>query len=495
MRAPFSSVNLTQFLPYALSTPGLQSLITSPAISRANSISDMDDWMRRHGPLLDSIAPTPRSADHEKEAAILNAKRKALLDGIQKLLLHQRFLCLLAETMMQYGAPLHHLEDNLSRMARHLCITATFTTLPGLVLISIEDTATFTTETKIIRCPNGYDMHRLELTDRVFRRVSRDKITVEEALSELDQIMSLPPLFAWYWQVLDWGLASWSVCLLAFSGSWWDSLAALILGIIIGCLNLVAGRLKGYTNLFEVSVSILSGFAATIFPNHLCFASVTLSATVVLLPGLVLTTGVIELTSRNMHAGTIRVFYALMLAFIIAFGIELGNNIFVEIFSRPDRVPNMDTGVCSPVSRWYWWLTFPVSICSICLLINVHPRDWHACVIVGGAMFAMFWYMVMYLKLTIIGPVVAAFVLGLVANLWSKVFKHNAYAVMLPGMMILVPGSVGVRGILSMFTDSGSSTQLAVQMIRTSLSIMTGLFASTFVVYPRGKKNSALLTV
>ncbi|ORX74613.1 DUF1212-domain-containing protein [Linderina pennispora] len=396
---------------------------------------------------------------------------------------------------MQYGAPLHHLEDNLLRMARHLCITATFTTIPGLVLISIEDTATSTTETKIIRCPNGYDMHRLELTDRVFRRVSRDKMTVEEALGELDRIMSAPPLFAWYWQVLDWGLASWSVCLLAFSGSWWDSLAALILGIVIGCLNLVAGRLKGYTNLFEVSVSILSGFVATIFPSHLCFAAVTLSATVVLLPGLVLTTGVIELTARNMHAGTIRVFYALVLAFIIAFGIELGNNIFVEIFSRPGRVPDMNTGTCSPVSQWYWWLTFPVSICSICLLINVHPRDWHACVIVGGAMFAVFWYLVMHLQLTIIGPVVAAFVLGLVANLWSKLFKHNAYAVMLPGMMILVPGSVGVRGILSMFTASGSSTQLAVQMIRTSLSIMTGLFASTFVVYPRGKKHSALLTV
>ncbi|KAI8325864.1 DUF1212-domain-containing protein [Martensiomyces pterosporus] len=398
---------------------------------------------------------------------------------------------------MQYGAPLHHLEDNLSRMARHLCVTATFTTMPGLVLISIEDTSTFTSETKIIRCPNGYDMHRLELTDRVFRKVSKDEMSVEDGALELDRIMSAEPLFPWYLQLLDWGLSSWSVCLLAFSGSWWDSLAALVLGTVVGCLNLLAGRLKGYTNLFEVSVSILAGFTVTVFDRWLCFGSVTLAATVVLLPGLVLTTGVIELASRNMHAGTIRVFYALMLAFIIAFGIDLGNNIFVEIFSRPERTPNMNMGICSPVSQWWWWLAFPVSICSICLLINVHPRHWHACVIVGGVMFAVFWLLAMHLKLRIIGPVVSAFVLGLAANIWSKLFNYNAYAVMLPGMMILVPGSVGVRGIMSMFNDTGSgaSTQLAVQMVQTSLSIMVGLFASSFVVYPRGKKNSALLTV
>ncbi|KAJ1842668.1 pheromone-regulated protein prm10 [Coemansia sp. RSA 2703] len=369
--------------------------------------------------------------------------------------------------------------------------------MPGLVLISIEDTSTFTSETKVIRCPNGFDMHRLELTDKIFRKVSKGESSVEDGTAGLVEIMNMPPLFAWYWQLLVWGMSSWSVCLLAFSGSWMDSLVAFVLGMVAGCLNLIASRLKGFTNLFEVTISIVSGFFATVFEKWTCFGAVTLSATVVLLPGLLLTTGVIELASRNMHAGTIRAAYALMIAFIIAFGINLGSSIFVEIFSKPDRSPNMNISVCSPVSQWWWWLAFPVAISSICLLINVHPRHWHACLIVAGVMFAVFWVLVIYLKLSIIGPVVSAFVLGLAANIWSKIFKHNAYATMLPGMMILVPGSVGVRGIMSMFsgTSDGSSTALAVQMAQTSLSIMVGLFASSFVVYPRGKKQSALLTV
>ncbi|KAJ2702591.1 pheromone-regulated protein prm10 [Coemansia sp. IMI 209128] len=497
LRVPFSSTDLTQFLPYALSTPGVQTARGSPDLSRTNSSDDLSDWMKRNGNALDAAAPTPTDGVSDAEAAMLNEKRTRILDGIRKLLLHQRFLCLLAQAMMQFGAPLHHLEDNLSRMARHLCITATFTTMPGLILISVEDTATFTSETKIIRCPNGYDMHRLELTDRIFRKVSKEKIGVEEATRELDDVLSAPPMFAWYWQLLNWGLTSWSVCLVAFNGSWLDSLAAFVLGIMAGCLNMLASRLKGFTNLFEVTVSILSGFFATVLQRWLCFGAVTLSATVVLLPGLLLTTGIIELTSRNMHAGTIRTAYALTIAFIIAFGINLGNNIFVEIFSKPERLPDMNMSVCKPVSQWWWWLAYPVAILSISFIINVHPRNWHACLLVAGVMFAVFWVLVVHLELKLIGPVVSAFVLGLASNIWSKVFGHNAYATMLPGMMILVPGSVGVRGVMAMLTSTAdvSNTHLVAQMVQTALSIMAGLFASSFVIYPRGKKQSALLTV
>ncbi|KAJ2781946.1 pheromone-regulated protein prm10 [Coemansia interrupta] len=167
-------------------------------------------------------------------------------------------------------------------------------------------------------------------------------MSVEYGTAGLVEIMNMPPLFAWYWQLIVWGMSSWSVCLLAFSGSWMDSLVAFVLGMTAGCLNLIASRLKGFTNLFEVTVSIVSGFFATVFEKWTCFGAVTLSATVVLLPGLLLTTGVIELASRNMHAGTIRAAYALMIAFVIAFGINLGNSIFVEIFSRPDRKPDMN---------------------------------------------------------------------------------------------------------------------------------------------------------
>ncbi|KAJ2243682.1 pheromone-regulated protein prm10, partial [Coemansia sp. RSA 475] len=345
MRIPRADTDLTRFLPYALSTPGIQSVLGSPLQSYENSIDNVADWVNHKGHMMGA------TTDHKVSTPDALAERRAhILGGIQRLLQHQRFIFLLAQAMMQFGAPLHHLEDNLTRISRQLRIAATFTTMPGLVLVSIEDAATFTTETKIIRCPNGYDMHRLDLTDQVVRMVGKEGMSVEEGTQQLDDILNMGPMFAWYWQLLDWGLASWSVCLLAFHGSWIDSAAAFVLGLVAGSLNLLASRLKGYTNLFEASVSILCGFVVSALGEWLCFPAVTLSATVVLLPGLVLTTGAIELAARNMHAGTIRVGYALMLAFIIAFGIHLGNNAYVEIFSAPNRASNMDLAVCAPVS-------------------------------------------------------------------------------------------------------------------------------------------------
>ncbi|KAJ2455013.1 pheromone-regulated protein prm10 [Coemansia sp. RSA 2336] len=496
LQMPLNDMDLTRFLPYALSTPGIQSVLGSSSLSRENSVENMADLLKRKGHLFGAAMLTD-TTDEPQDPEVLDDRRGTILHGIHRLLLHQQFICLLARALMQFGAPLHHLEDNLTRISRHLHIVATFTTMPGLVLISIEDTTTSTSETKIIRCPNGYDMHRLDLTDNIVRSVSRETISVEEGTRQLNEIMSMPPLFAWYWQLLNWGAASWSVCLLAFNGSWYDSLAALVLGLMGCSLNLLAGRLKGYTNLFEVSVSILCGFMASIFERWVCFPAVTLSATVVLLPGLTLTTGVIELASRNIHAGTIRIGYALMLVFIIAFGINLGNDLFVEIFSKPDRTADMNISTCSAVSLWWWWLALPVAAMSICLLVNVHPRNWHACILASGAMAGVFWALAIHLQLKTIGPVVAAFVLGLVANVWGKIFRHNAYAIMLPGFMILVQGSMGVRGIVAMFSSNeiDTSLQLVSQMAQSSLGIMVGLFASSLVVYPHGKKLSALITV
>ncbi|KAJ2627088.1 pheromone-regulated protein prm10 [Coemansia sp. RSA 1694] len=119
---------------------------------------------------------------------------------------------------------------------------------------------------------------------------------------------------------------------------------------------------------------------------------------------------------------------------------------------------------------------------------------------VAGISYGIFWLFKFHLKLDDLAPVVASFVLGLVANIWSKFTGQTAYMIMLPGEMFLVPGSVGVRGFASLLIQDGGSSggqgaQLAIQMITTCLSIMMGLFASSFMVYPRGKQNSAILTV
>ncbi|KAI9499997.1 hypothetical protein BX070DRAFT_257941 [Coemansia spiralis] len=393
---------------------------------------------------------SPEPADRFLGAAV---ERQHIVKAIDLLLLHQRFVVLLAKALMMYGSPLHHLEDNLTRIAQLMDLEMTASAIPGLVLLSFDDSVTHTSETKLVRCSNGWDMHRLDQTSQLLRKVVHGKTEVNTAVTELENIMLAPPIYAWYWQVLNFGIIAWSLCLVCFGGSWQDSGISLALGLIAGLMNLAAGKLRGYTNFFEVSVSIVVGVLSGALSKWGCFAATALSGTVVLLPGLVMTTGVIELSSRHMLAGTVRIFYALLLAFIIAYGLLIGVEIYNKIAGNP--VLNgalLDLSQCHPLTKWSWFGTFPVGIISIAVLVNIHWRHWASVTVVAGISYGIFWLFKFHLGLDDLAPVVASFVLGLVANVWSKFTGQTAYMVLLPGEMFLVPGSVGVRGISSILS-------------------------------------------
>ncbi|KAJ1801711.1 pheromone-regulated protein prm10 [Coemansia sp. RSA 2399] len=441
------------------------------------------------------LPKSPTQTDYPIGTSI---ERQNIMQAIDLLLLHQRFVVFVAKALMMYGSPLHHLEDNLTRVAHILDLEMTASAIPGLVLLSFDDSVTHTSETKIIRCNNGWDMHRLDQTTQLLRRVVHGKIEVRGAVAELEDIMVAPPIYAWYWQVLNFGVLAWSLCLVCFGGSWVDSGISFALGIVAGLMNLAAGKLAGYTNFFEASVSVVSGLLSAALSKWGCFAATSLSATAVLLPGLVMTTGVIELSSRHMLSGTVRVFYALLLAFIIAYGLLIGVEIYNKIAGNPVlEGAYLDLSQCKSLSQWSWFGTFPVGIINISVLVNIHWRYWISVTVVAGISYSVFWLFKYHLGLDDLAPVVASFVLGLVANMWSKFTGQTAYMILLPGEMYMVPGSVGVRGFSSLLSKEGGGqgAQLALQMITTCLSIMMGLFASTFIVYPRGKQHSALVTV
>ncbi|KAJ2464087.1 pheromone-regulated protein prm10, partial [Coemansia sp. RSA 2322] len=381
---------------------------------------------------------------HGNQLAGQTIERQSIIHAIDILLLHQRFLVLIAKALMMYGSPLHHLEDNLTRIAQLLDLEMTASAIPGLIMLSFDDSVTHTSETKLIRCSNSWDMHRLDQTNQLLRRMVYSGVDVKAAVQNLEGIMMAAPIYAWYWQVLNWGVISWSLCLVCFGGSWRDSGISLAMGLVAGMMNLAAQKFSGYTNFFEVSVSILAGILSAALAKWGCFGATSLSATVVLLPGLVMTTGVIELASRHMIAGTVRIFYALLLAFIIAYGLLVG----VEIYNRIAGNPVLDNALldlsqCQGLTKWSWFGTFPAGIISISILVNIHWRHWVSVTTIAGVSYGVFWLFKFHLMLDDLAPVVASFVLGLVANTWSKYTGQTAYMILLPGMMFLVPGSVG----------------------------------------------------
>lgn len=92
--------------------------------------------------------------------------------------------------------------------------------------------------------------------------------------------------------------------------------------------------------------------------------------------------------------------------------------------------------------------------------------------------------------------ITAAFTTGLICNIYSKFTGRLGFVPITGAVLILVPGSVGVRSALQMLAqgDPTQGSAFAVQMVTVASGITLGLFMATFLVYPFGKRQTALLT-
>jgi len=85
-----------------------------------------------------------------------------------------------------------------------------------------------------------------------------------------------------------------------------------------------------------------------------------------------------------------------------------------------------------------------------------------------------------------LGVVIGALALGIAANLYARVLDRPQQVVLVPAMILLVPGSMGFRGMSSLLdrnTMNGIETTFATFVV--ALAIAAGLLIASAVVSPR----------
>ncbi|KAJ1959877.1 pheromone-regulated protein prm10, partial [Dipsacomyces acuminosporus] len=416
----------------------------------------------------------------------------------------QNFLLVVSRALMAFGAPLHRLEANLVAIALHLDVEACVAVLPGIILISFGDKDTRSSETHIVRIATGYDMHRLERTNRVVRRVLKNKISVGQGLKNLEKILATPPLIPWWLMIIDYVVCSFFISPLFWGGRWRDAGVGAMLGFIVGLLQLLAGRFANYANLFEVSSAFIVSFIAALLQDYICFGFVSFAGIAMLLPGLALTLSIVEMASRNMIAGTIRFVYAMAQCFMLGYGISVGSTLGTRVLGR-DSVNLINDqmkasnglGNCGePLSKFWWFLFLPALCLSFNICISAHWRQWPSMVFSGCLAYTVSYFASMSIALQPIAPAIAAFAMGLFANVMASFSNHrSAIEPILGGVQLLVPGSLGLKTVLAYISSSGNSSgTFLYNMFSTSLSIAVGLFLSGMIVFPNRKKRVGLMT-
>ena len=166
--------------------------------------------------------------------------------------------------------------------------------IPGCMVISFDDPSTHTSDMRIVRVNQGCDLSKLHDTHLVYKAVVHDLIGVEEATSNLEDIISRSPQYPVWMLVLVYGLASAFVGPFAFQARPIDMPISFLLGCLLGILQLiVAPKSDMYTNVLEISASIIMSFLARMFGSLsggelFCFSALAQSSIALILPGYII---------------------------------------------------------------------------------------------------------------------------------------------------------------------------------------------------------------
>jgi uncharacterized membrane protein YjjB (DUF3815 family) len=232
---------------------------------------------------------------------------------------------------------------------------------------------------------------------------------------------------------------------------------------------------------FELVGAAVAAFAANaaaaIYP--LTSSLVTVAALIVLLPGMSLTVAITELATRNLISGTARLMSAIIVLLELAVGVALGEELARRLLTVPLAVAP------TPLPAWSHWVALAAAALAVTIVVRAERRaaGWIVAASVAGYVGARVGVAWLDGQL---GVMLGGFALGCLANVYARVLDRPAQVVLTPAALLLVPGSMGFRGMTSLLAhDTVSGVETVFAMFVAATAIVGGLLIANAVVSPR----------
>ncbi|KAG1761415.1 hypothetical protein EDD22DRAFT_824506 [Suillus occidentalis] len=461
-----------------------------------------------------------RKERREKEKREKEKRRKRkraavyITRHVAAILQRQEFILKLARAMMMFGGPSHRLVAQIQSTARVLELEMSCMYLPDVMWISFEDSATGTSNVKFIRQGSALDLGKLGEAHGLYWDVIHDVISVSSASTALDTLMRKKPIYSFPKLIFLGGMCSSSICSVSFNGSFLDCLVSFPLGALLVTIQLLSVRNELYGNVFEITVATLLSFvsAALASTRRFCYEAVASSSVVLILPGFIVLNGSLELASRSLIAGSVRLCYALMYSLFLGFGLAIGAELYQTMLNKPllGGTDYMCSSSHDPEGGWWqrtptlWWAFLTVPCYSLFLSLRfgavVGRRELFLLVAISCIGWVTNHFVgTKFPNQSDISAAVGAFAVGLVSNLYGRFFEGNAFVVMITGILFQLPSGLGNGGLFNFVVDqtSGSSSSYlsgfntALQLISTSVGLTVGLGISLVLVHPIQSRRRA----
>lgn len=395
------------------------------------------------------------------------------------------FLLDIGGALHRSGAPAHRLEAIMGDLAARVGEVASFFSTPTAILASFGQGAR--TRTHLLRVePAAIDLGKQAAIDETIVQLLADRLTVETAHRRVLEIEAAAPPYGSLATTVAYGLTSASVAVF-LRGSWLDLLFAGGIGWLVGLLALLSTRYAGVGRLFEVLAALIATVlanAATALVGGPASPFVQmLAGVIVLIPGLTLTIAITELATRNLAAGTARLMSALVTFVQLAFGVVAGTAIGgVLLRAAGIAAPSAPSG---GLPLWVEAPALGVASVALTVLFGARWKDlpWilaSAVLAVGSTKLAS------QLAGPQLGVFVGAFLVAGASNLRARLLDRPAAVTLVPGVLLLVPGSVGFRSVTAFLDrDVLGGIGTGFDMVLLATSLVAGLLVANAAVRPR----------
>jgi uncharacterized membrane protein YjjP (DUF1212 family) len=401
--------------------------------------------------------------------------------------LEVRFLKRFARQLHAAGVPAHQFERMITALADKLGFNCQALSAPTSIFLSFhyqdddDDSRPIPMQLDRMSSPSINLGNTAELY-HIGNCLIDGEVGVEDAYAQLRdwQPEQLYPLWL---QIICWGLTGGTVAVM-LSASWVGIAAASLTGALIGLLVTQAGDAlrEGGLEAIAALFSTFLVFALNRFVPGMDVFVVIMSSLIVLIPGLGLTTAVVELSTDHLASGSARLSGAMITLLKLSLGVLIGT-VIVGWFGW-----TAGTEAASPLSTppdWFRWPALLAAAFSFAVLFSVRRKDFHIAMLA-----AIFSYLVSRAGVAAggleFGVLLASMSIAVLANLYGRIYKQTGNLVRIPGIILLVPGTIGYHGATALFLDGGADlTDTTMLAVRLLIALVGGLLFGNTLLPPR----------
>jgi len=397
-----------------------------------------------------------------------------------------RFVVELARRLHQYGAAAPRLEAAIDSVSARLGLNCNSLSTPTALILSFSarghDEDALSEHTQVIRmAPGDVNLRRLCDVDAIADRVIDGTLDIGEGARRLRVIHRRRNVRNRVVTSMSYGVAAAAVAAILHS-TWMDILVAGVIGVLIGVVALASEGRPRLSASFEAisalfATLIASAVAAFFVPLNV--KAVVLAALIVLLPGLSLTTAVRELSMQHLASGVARLAGAMMSLLKLAFGTLAATQIALALHWTPQA------STLLAVPDWAQWVALGCGCLSFAVLFQAARRD-YPLVMASAAL----GYVIAYYGSSAFSPDFGVFLAGLAigasSNLYARIARRPGALVREPGVILLVPGSVGFRTLSLMFErDVSQGLDVGFTLLAILVALVAGLLFGDLLIAPR----------